>query len=703
MAAAISSIDMIRRLIGFDTTSRESNLALIDFVRDYLDGFGIASELVFDATRRKANLYATIGRPDRGGVMLSGHSDVVPVDGQAWDGDPFTLAPRDELLYGRGTSDMKSFIAVMLALVPEFIAAKAATPVHLAMTYDEEVGCIGVRGLIRQLADRPAKPRLCIIGEPTSMQPVVAHKGKRSLRCHVRGHESHSALAHAGVNAVEYAADIVAQIRRIARRKRDEGPFDPGFSPPYTTIQTGTIAGGTALNIVPRDCRFDFEIRFLPGDDPAALLADLRRHAATIEPDMHRVSANTGIDFEEFNAIPALSAPPDSEVVRLAQSLTGANSVGKVSFGTEGGLYQQAGIPTVICGPGSIEQAHRPDEWIALDQVRLCEAFFRRLIERIAPGRRVMAGARVEVDPPDITPYRAGNTGIDYVTTYTAAQPGPHVVLNALTHGNEICGAIALDRLLRAGLRPARGRLTFAFANFAAYRSFDRASPNASRYVDEDFNRLWDAATLDGPRRSAELARARALRPLYESADLLLDIHSMQHATAPLMLIGLAPKTETLARRVGVPALMVRDKGHDAGPRLRDFGAFADPAAAAVALLAECGQHWEKGTVEVALETSWRFLAASGVLANDEATRILAQPVAPQRLITVTDTVTVVSDDFQFVEDYRGLEVIAKAGTIIGRDGGRDVRTPYDDCVLIMPSRRLGSGQTAVRLGRYGD
>jgi acetylornithine deacetylase len=384
VARAYSSTEMIRRLIAFDTTSRDSNLALIDFVRNYLDDYRVKSELVYDGERRKANLYATIGAGDRGGVMLSGHTDVVPVDGQAWDADPFTVAEHDGRLYGRGTSDMKSFIAIALAMVPEFIAAKAATPLHLALTYDEEVGCIGVRGLIQKLAARAVKPRLCIIGEPTLMQPVIAHKGKRSLRCHVHGHESHSALAHAGVNAVEIAADIVAQIRRIARRKRDQGPFDPDFTPSYTTVHTGTIAGGTALNIVPRECRFDFEIRHLPGDDPEAISAELRQHAATLLPEMHGVSTAAGIAFEEFNAIPALATPHDSEVVQLAQSLSGANSVGKVSFGTEGGLYQQAGIPTVICGPGSIEQAHRPNEWIALDQVGQCEAFLRRLIGRLA-------------------------------------------------------------------------------------------------------------------------------------------------------------------------------------------------------------------------------------------------------------------------------------------------------------------------------
>jgi acetylornithine deacetylase len=215
------------------------------------------------------------------------------------------------------------------------------------------------------------------------MQPVTAHKGKKSLRCQVRGLESHSALSHAGVNAIEAAAEIVAAIRHIAARKRDNGPFDPGFVPPYTTIQTGTIKGGTALNIVPRECQFDFEIRHIPGDDPEALVAELQRLAATIVPEMQRVSHETGIAFEEFNVIPALATPADSEIVAIVQAVTGANALGKVSYGTEGGLYQQAGIATVICGPGSIEQAHKPDEFVALDQVRQCEDFLRRLMARL--------------------------------------------------------------------------------------------------------------------------------------------------------------------------------------------------------------------------------------------------------------------------------------------------------------------------------
>ena len=376
---------MVRRLVGFDTTSRESNLALIDFVREYLDGWGIASELVFDDTRRKANLYATIGPAELGGVMLSGHTDVVPVDGQAWDTDPFAVTEKAGSLYGRGTSDMKSFIAVALALVPDFVKRGLKTPVHLGFSYDEEVGCIGVRGLIARLKERPVKPAACIVGEPTMMQPVIAHKGKKSLRCRVHGLESHSALLHEGVNAVEAAAEIVAFIKTMARRKHDHGPFDQGFVPPYTTIQTGVINGGTALNIVPRDCSFDFEFRNVPADDRDVLFDEVRRYAETVVvPEMRAVNATTGVAFEEMNDTDGLDMPADHELVRLAQSLSGANSVGKVSFATEAGLFQQADIPTVICGPGSIDVAHKPNEYIAIDQIRQCERFMRRLMDHLA-------------------------------------------------------------------------------------------------------------------------------------------------------------------------------------------------------------------------------------------------------------------------------------------------------------------------------
>lgn len=311
------------------------------------------------------------------------------------------------------------------------------------------------------------------------------------------------------------------------------------------------------------------------------------------------------------------------------------------------------------------------------------------------------AAPGVAVTPPDITPYRNGNTGIDYVTSFDSGRPGPHVVVNALTHGNEICGAIALDRLFRDKVRPDRGRLSLSFANVAAYRRFDAAAPNASRFLDEDFNRLWDDATLDGPRQSCELTRARQLRSFFESADLLLDIHSMQLATAPLMLVGMAAKTLPFARRVGVPALIVADAGHAAGRRLRDHGAFGDPAAPQLALLVECGQHWQAGSGAVALDTAYRFLAAAGVLAPEETQRRLAAPAPAQRVITVTTAVTIASDDFRFVAPYQGLEVIPKAGTVIGHDDGSAVVTPYDHCVLIMPARRPARGQTAVRLGRF--
>jgi acetylornithine deacetylase len=382
--ATIASLEMIRRLVGYDTTSRDSNLALIDFVRDYLDGWGIGSELIYDRDKRKANLYATIGPQDKGGVILSGHTDVVPVDGQSWDTEPFTVAEKDGRLFGRGTSDMKSFIAVALSLVPEFIARPLKTPVHFAFSYDEEVGCIGVRDLIARLKERPIRPTACIVGEPTSMQPVISHKSKYSYRCEVRGLESHSALSHEGVNAVEAAAEIVAYLKSMARRKRRDGPFDAAYAPPYSTVHTGVIAGGTALNIVPRHCSFVFEFRTIGADDPRALFEEVKGYAATLLPEMQAVSSAAGIEFEETTATVGLETPPDHPLVQLTSALTGANSLGKVAFCAEAGLYQEAEIPTVMCGPGAIDVAHKPNEYIAIDQVRQCENFMRRLMDHLS-------------------------------------------------------------------------------------------------------------------------------------------------------------------------------------------------------------------------------------------------------------------------------------------------------------------------------
>ncbi|HTQ33864.1 MAG TPA: succinylglutamate desuccinylase/aspartoacylase family protein [Stellaceae bacterium] len=312
----------------------------------------------------------------------------------------------------------------------------------------------------------------------------------------------------------------------------------------------------------------------------------------------------------------------------------------------------------------------------------------------------------VELTPPDISAYRAGNTGVDYFTTFTAAEPGPHVAVLGLTHGNEICGAIAIDKLFRANIRPRRGKLTLGFNNVAAYLEFDARYPIASRYVDEDFNRLWSPATLDGPRKSAELHRARTVRPLVDAADFLLDIHSMQYATAPLMLAGLLDKSRALARQVGIPELIMCDAGHAAGPRMRDYGGFGDPASPKAALLIEAGQHWEKRAAEVATDVMLRFLIALGTVTRDDVSALGGpdfDATPRQRVIEVTEAITITGGRFEFVAPYVGLEVIEKAGSLIGHDDGREVRTPYNDCVLIMPSRRLIRGQTAVRLGRYVD
>jgi predicted deacylase len=306
----------------------------------------------------------------------------------------------------------------------------------------------------------------------------------------------------------------------------------------------------------------------------------------------------------------------------------------------------------------------------------------------------------VELTAPDISRYRQGNTGIPYVTTFDSGKPGPHVVVNAVTHGNELCGAIAVDFLFRNEVKPTKGKLTLSFANVAAYLSFDPLKPTLSRFVDEDFNRVWDIATLEGPRQSTELKRAREFRPVVDQADYILDIHSMQYATAPLMMAGTLDKSVALARKVGIPELIVCDAGHAAGLRMRDYGGFGDPASPKTALLIECGQHWEKSSEAVAIATTLSFLTELDVLDPAFAARHPVQKAAKQKVITVTEAITIASDKFEFSAKYRGLEVLTPKGTLIGRDGDRDIRTPYDDCILIMPSRRLVRGQTAVRLGR---
>jgi predicted deacylase len=307
----------------------------------------------------------------------------------------------------------------------------------------------------------------------------------------------------------------------------------------------------------------------------------------------------------------------------------------------------------------------------------------------------------VEIDTPDIEAFRDGGNAVPYTTTWDSGVAGPHVMLSALVHGNELCGAHAVNFVNQRGIRPRRGKLSVALCNVDAFRRFDRANPTASRYVDEDFNRVWDVTTLHGPRTSVELRRARELRPFLDTADLLLDLHSMQTTTHPLMLAGPLQKGVDLARQVAVPALVVVDSGHAAGKRMRDYAGFGDPQSPANALLVECGQHWLKSSIDVAIETTLRFLVATGAIDPADAAPHLGPAPAPQRVVEVTQAVTVATPSFAFVEDFNGLEVIPRAGTTIARDGAVDVRTPYDDCVLIMPSKRLAPGQTAVRLGRF--
>lgn len=310
----------------------------------------------------------------------------------------------------------------------------------------------------------------------------------------------------------------------------------------------------------------------------------------------------------------------------------------------------------------------------------------------------------VEISAPDISPYRKSNTGIDYVTTLDSGRLGPHVMVAALVHGNELCGAIALDFLLRNEVRPLRGKLTLGFLNAAAFATFDPGRPEASRWVDEDFNRVWDLAVLDGPRDSTELRRAREIRPVIDQVDFLLDLHSMQHPTVPLMLCGPTAKGRRFARALGYPEYVMSDAGHAAGRRLRDYGAFADEGSPRNALLVECAQHWEAKSVEVARETTLRFLLSLDMIKRDFALRFLpATAPVPQKVIQVTTPVTIKTQAFRFAQPFLGLEVIAEAGTVIGWDGEEEIRTPYDDCVLVMPSRRLFAGQTAVRFGRFVD
>ncbi|HEY3909312.1 MAG TPA: acetylornithine deacetylase [Stellaceae bacterium] len=376
-----AAVAILERLVAFDTVSAKSNLALIDWVAAYLNGHGVASRLTDNGDGTKANLFATVGPADRGGVILSGHTDVVPVEGQDWASDPFRLEPRGDRFYGRGTADMKGFLALCLALVPRALAQPLKIPLHLALSYDEEVGCLGVPSLIRSLPEGLARPRLAIIGEPTGMQVANAHKGIHFLRTRVSGHEAHSSMPERGVNAICAAAEIIAEIGRLAAECRTIAGLDRRFDPPYTSFNIGRISGGTAVNIIARDCAFDWEFRPIPGADGAALRRRVDDFVtAELLPRLRAGHPQATVETATMALVPPLVPDPASPAEALARELTGANDATTIAFATEAGLFQSAGIPAAICGPGSIAVAHQPNEFITHAELAAGAVFLDRLL-----------------------------------------------------------------------------------------------------------------------------------------------------------------------------------------------------------------------------------------------------------------------------------------------------------------------------------
>jgi len=375
----MNSAQILERLVSFPTVSRDSNLSLIEFVREFLASCGASTRIYMDAGGRKANLYASIGPSEQRGILLSGHTDVVPVDGQKWSTDPFDLRQRGDRLYARGSSDMKGFLACALHAARRASEAPLRMPLQLAFSYDEEIGCLGVRSLIDDMAGWSHLPRFCIVGEPTLLRPAVGHKGKTAFRATCHGRAAHSANPGLGVNAIHMAADFIGRIRDRQAHIAHSGARDTTYEVPYTTLHVGVIQGGTVLNIVPSRCELEFEFRNIPNDDPAALTASLRADAAAIA-----AGSGTGIDLDISHDYPALDTPPNAEVVELAAELTGHREPIKVGYGSEAGLFSgRLGIPTVVCGPGSIDQAHKPDEFVALEQIQACDAMLDALLARL--------------------------------------------------------------------------------------------------------------------------------------------------------------------------------------------------------------------------------------------------------------------------------------------------------------------------------
>lgn len=380
-----NSLDLLDRLVSFPTVSSASNRDLIAFVTDFLAARGVAAKLVPNEDGTKANLFATIGPKDRGGVMLSGHTDVVPVEGQAWSGDPFRLREVDGRLIARGATDMKGFLACALSAADRASRMALNIPLHLAFSYDEEIGCVGVRGLLEALAAAPFRPEMAIIGEPTLMRVATGHKGKTALRALCCGREAHSALAPTALNAIHLAAAYVDKIRARQESYATSGRRDNAYDVPYTTLHVGRIRGGTALNIVPNACFLDLEFRNLAEDDPATLLAELESDAEAVAAPFKATFPEAAVRVEVTNAYPGLATDEDEAVVAFTQGLTSEEGRIKLAFGTEGGLFRsRLSIPTVVCGPGSMDQGHKPDEWVSKEQIAQCDRFMDALLQRLS-------------------------------------------------------------------------------------------------------------------------------------------------------------------------------------------------------------------------------------------------------------------------------------------------------------------------------
>ncbi len=374
------ALRLIQSLVQMNTVSHNSNLELIHFVRDELHTLGVKSRITTNADGSKANLFATLGEGKPAGIILSGHTDTVPWDGQAWSMDPLSALIRDGKLYGRGSCDMKGFIGMALAHAGEFLNSRAPFAVHLALSYDEEVGCMGVKELIADLKDAGIRPLACIVGEPTSMVPAIAHKGVYRYKCCVRGKEAHSSLTPQSVNAIEMAARVIGKLRDMAEGFEAHEPRYEGFDVPFSTASVGQFHGGIADNVVPRDAEFRYEFRNLPTADAHQMQQEVRAYAERAEPAMKKVAPDAGFSFETLCEVPAFQGSADDAVTRLAQRLAGEQRITQVAFGTEAGLFQHAGIPTVVCGPGSINDAHQPDEYVSFEQLARSQAFMRGLV-----------------------------------------------------------------------------------------------------------------------------------------------------------------------------------------------------------------------------------------------------------------------------------------------------------------------------------